>query len=64
MQDGQVKIGCLTRSSVESSKEDLANALQSSFELAGCEVEVSGDYAGWTTNIDSSMLKGLKAKYL
>ncbi len=64
VQDGQVKIGCLTRSSVESSKEDLANALKSTFELAGCEVELSGDYPGWTPNMDSAILKVLKAKYL
>ena len=40
VKDGHVKIGCLTRSSVESSKWDLANTLRSTFELTGCEVEM------------------------
>jgi dipeptidase D len=31
-------VQCLTRSSVETSKFDLANALRSAFELMGCEV--------------------------
>lgn len=64
VQDGHIKIGCLTRSSVESSKEDLANALRSTFELAACKVELSGDYPGWSPNMDSAILKVLKAKYL
>lgn len=57
VKDGQIKIACLTRSSVESSKWDLANALRSTFELMGCEVEFSGDYPGWTPNMDSEILR-------
>ncbi|MHA7843754.1 MAG: aminoacyl-histidine dipeptidase [Winogradskyella sp.] len=57
VKDGNIKVGCLTRSSVESSKMDLANALKSTFELAGCEVEFSGSYPGWTPNMDSAILK-------
>ena len=47
IKEGNVKIGCLTRSSVESSKMDLAMMLRATFELIGCEVELSGDYPGW-----------------
>ncbi|OUR92284.1 cytosol nonspecific dipeptidase [Flavobacteriales bacterium 34_180_T64] len=57
VKDGAVKIGCLTRSSVESSKWDLANTLRSVFELTGCEVEFGGDYPGWKPNMDSDILK-------
>lgn len=57
IKDGEVKIACLTRSSVESSKMDLANTLKASFELAGCKVEFSGSYPGWTPNMDSAILK-------
>jgi dipeptidase D len=60
---GQVKIGCLTRSSVNSAKMDLANALKSAFELAGCTVSFSGDYPGWNPNPDSAILKVLERKY-
>ena len=37
--EGQLSVQCLTRSSVETSKFDFANALRSAFELMGCEVE-------------------------
>ena len=57
VKDGNIKVGCLTRSSVETSKMDLANVLKSTFELAGCEVEFSGDYPGWAPNMDSAILK-------
>ena len=57
VKDGAIKIGCLTRSSVESSKLDLANTLRAAFELTGCEVEFSGDYPGWAPNMDSNILK-------
>ncbi len=63
VKDGHIKIGCLTRSSVESSKMDLANTLRATFELTGCEVELSGDYPGWTPNMDSSILKVLDNLY-
>ncbi len=54
--NGQISVQCLTRSSVESSKFDLANALRSAFELMGCEVTFSGSYPGWTPNVQSEIL--------
>ena len=63
VKDGDIKVGCLTRSSVESSKWDLANALRATFELSGCDVEFSGDYPGWTPNMDSSILKVMRNLY-
>lgn len=61
--NGNIKIECLTRSSVESSKENLANALSSVFELAGYEVKLAGDYPGWAPNMDSPILKVLEELY-
>ncbi|WP_298761319.1 aminoacyl-histidine dipeptidase [uncultured Psychroserpens sp.] len=63
VKEGDIKIGCLTRSSVESSKWDLANMLRATFELTGCEVEFSGDYPGWTPNMDSDILKVMVPLY-
>ncbi|GGG27720.1 aminoacyl-histidine dipeptidase [Dokdonia pacifica] len=63
VKEGAIKIGCLTRSSVESSKMDLANALRATFELIGCEVELSGDYPGWAPNMKSPILAVLVEKY-
>ncbi|AYN06527.1 MULTISPECIES: aminoacyl-histidine dipeptidase [unclassified Flavobacterium] len=63
VKDGEIKIGCLTRSSVETSKFDLANSLRSAFELVGCEVELSGSYPGWTPNVNSEILDVLVGIY-
>lgn len=63
VENGDIHIGCLTRSSVESSKMDLANALRSTFELMGCEVKLSGDYPGWAPDMDSPILKVLDELY-
>ena len=61
--NGQLSVQCLTRSSVESAKMDLANALRSAFELMGCEVEFSGSYPGWTPNSKSEILDVLSSIY-
>jgi dipeptidase D len=63
VKDGEISVGCLTRSSVETSKMDLANALRSAFELMGCEVEFSGSYPGWTPNVVSPILDVLTDLY-
>ena len=63
IKEGSISIGCLTRSSVESSKMDLSAALQSAFELAGCEVDFSGSYPGWTPNVKSEILDVLVSIY-
>src|SRR5690554_3703237 len=63
VKDGNIHIGCLTRSSVESSKMDLANALQSAFELMGCSVAKSGSYPGWAPNMKSPILNVLDELY-
>ena len=61
--NGQLSVQCLTRSSVESAKMDLANTLRSAFELMGCEVEFSGSYPGWTPNSKSEILDVLTSIY-
>ena len=63
VKDGQIAIQCLTRSSVETSKFDLANGLRSAFELFGCEVDFAGSYPGWTPNVNSPILKVLETIY-
>lgn len=63
VKDGKVKVSCLTRSSVNSAKMDLAHALKATFELAGCKVSFKGDYPGWNPNPDSAILQVLKDKY-
>lgn len=60
---GKITVKCLTRSSVESSKVDLTNALKCCFELMDAEVTFSGDYPGWTPNPNSEILEVLKNSY-
>ena len=61
--NGKAKIKCLTRSSVESTKSDLAHSLQASFELAKFKVKQSGEYPGWAPNPASAILKVLDEIY-
>lgn len=63
VKNGDIKIGCLTRSSVDSAKIDLANALKSTFELARFNVNFGGNYPGWAPNSDSAILKVSEKKY-
>ena len=63
VKNGSIKIECLTRSSVESSKNDLANTLKAVFELAGYQVALSGSYPGWAPNMSSPILKVLDSLY-
>jgi len=61
--DNQVRVICLTRSNVESRKEELASVIQSAFSLAGAEVEFSGAYPGWQPNFKSGLLATMKRVY-
>lgn len=63
VKDGTIRVECLTRSSVNSSKEDLANTLKSTFELGGFTVSFSGEYPGWAPNMKSDILKVMDSLY-
>ncbi len=63
VKDGEIEISCLTRSSVDSGKMDLAYQLKSGFELGGFEVDLSGAYPGWKPNPNSVILKVLEEIY-
>lgn len=63
IEKGKIEVLCLTRSSVESGKWDLAHTIESAFDLAGCRVQFSGDYPGWTPNPDSAILKVVDELY-
>jgi dipeptidase D len=63
LKKGEIKISCLTRSSVESGKMDLAYHIKSGLELGEFKVELSGSYPGWEPNPDSEILKVLEEIY-
>jgi dipeptidase D len=52
----QVVITTSQRSSVESAKLYAAQTIESVFYLAGCDVEHSDGYPGWSPNPDSKLL--------
>ncbi|MFT5778608.1 MAG: dipeptidase D [Crocinitomicaceae bacterium] len=54
--EGEFITQSLQRSSVESTKDDVANTVRSAFELMGCDVVQSGDYPGWEPNPNSAIL--------
>lgn len=62
--DGKsIQIACLTRSSVESRKEELSSMIESIFTLAGAKVEFNGSYPGWKPNLQSPILNTMKRIY-
>lgn len=62
-ESGKVEVQCLTRSSVETNKQDLTNTITAGFELAGFTVKTSGEYPGWQPNPDSEILKVVENLY-
>lgn len=59
----KVSVFNLTRSSVESRKEELQQIIHSAFALAGAEVKCYGSYPGWKPNFKSQLLATLKEVY-
>ncbi|WP_316837376.1 aminoacyl-histidine dipeptidase [Pedobacter nutrimenti] len=57
VKDGKFITQSLQRSSVESTKDDVANSVRASLEGMGCSVSQSGDYPGWKPNPDSDILR-------
>ena len=56
LKNGEFTTQSLQRSSVESTKDDVANAVRAAFENMGCEVVQNGDYPGWQPNPNSEIL--------
>jgi dipeptidase D len=54
--DGKFTTQSLQRSSVETTKTDVANAIRAAFENMGCSVIQNGDYPGWQPNTNSVIL--------
>lgn len=55
--DGAVEIGCLTRSSVDAERDELADQIRAIFESIGARVTLSGDYPGWQPVPDSGIVR-------
>lgn len=62
--EGSFVTQSLQRSSVESTKDDVANAVRASFENMGCAVVQTGDYPGWQPDPNSEILRIMHHLYL
>ncbi|MFL9834330.1 aminoacyl-histidine dipeptidase [Chryseobacterium terrae] len=63
LKEGGLKILNLSRSSVDSSKDSVAEQLKSVSELAGMKVEFSGSYPGWKPKPGSKIVQVLEKIY-
>lgn len=63
VENGEMKILCLTRSALDSNKKLLSETLKATFELAGFEVKFSGGYPGWRPNTSSEIVKLMEKIY-
>lgn len=61
--NGTFSIKCLTRSSVDTEKMEVAQAVRSAFELIGAQVEYGGSYPGWTPNPNAVIVKLMTELY-
>ena len=61
--NGELEIANLSRSSVESSKNAVAEQLRSVYELAGMKVEMSGSYPGWKPKPGSEIVQVMEKIY-
>ena len=60
---GKFQAQCLCRSSVDSEKLDLFNAIAAAFELCGARVAATDGYPGWTPDPSSPILQLMKTIY-
>lgn len=63
LKDGVFETQSLQRSSVETSKKDVANTVAAPFRIIGAEVIQDGDYPGWQPNPNSEILNLMEALY-
>jgi dipeptidase D len=64
LKDANYSIQCLTRSSVDSEKTDLANAITAAFELMGAtSITYEGSYPGWEPRPDAPIIQLMSHLY-
>lgn len=61
--DGSYSVQCLTRSSVDSEKNDLADAITAALELTGATVVQSNGYPGWKPTPKAAIIQIMSSLY-
>lgn len=62
-ENGAIVVKCLLRSSVDTAKDVLGEAVRATFELAGADVKLEGGYPGWKPDMNSAILVTMKNVY-
>ncbi len=63
LKDGQMEWACLTRSSVDSERHDLARMIKAALLSAKADVTFAGDYPGWQPEPTSKIVSLMKRVY-
>jgi dipeptidase D len=63
IKNGSYTIQCLTRSSVNSEKMDLANMIEAAFNMLGATTNFGGNYPGWAPQPNNDIVQLMVAKY-
>ncbi len=63
VKDGTFTVMCLTRSSVNSEKTDLSQAITCAFATTGAKIKSGGAYPGWEPKPDSEIVKLMTSIY-
>lgn len=63
VENGEYSVMCLTRSSVDSEKMDLAYGIESVWKMIGAEVSLEGSYPGWAPNPHSKVVEMMADLY-
>ena len=63
VKDGNYSVQCLSRSSVDSEKTDLVNAICSAFELIGATATFGGAYPGWKPKPEAPIVQLMSDLY-
>jgi dipeptidase D len=63
VKEGSYSVQCLSRSSVDTEKADLLNAIGSAFELAEAEVTIGGAYPGWKPRPEAPIVQVMTDVY-
>ncbi|MCB9231220.1 MAG: aminoacyl-histidine dipeptidase [Bacteroidia bacterium] len=57
IKEGAFSVQCLTRSSVDTEKQDLADAISACLQLSGATISTSGAYPGWTPRPSAAIVR-------
>lgn len=63
VKEGEYSLQCLTRSSVDTEKEDLTAAIASAFGLMGAALEYNNSYPGWQPRPDAPIVQLMSRLY-